>query len=65
MVGDLDGGSSITWYIFTVCSGVVSWSSKLQPVVALSTPKAKYIPISKGSKEMIWLQGLLQELGRK
>jgi len=64
MTGDLDGGRSTTGYVFIVGGGVVSWILKLQPVVALSTIEVEYIAITEGSKEMIWLQGILEELGR-
>lgn len=44
---------------FSVGSTVVSWLSKLQPTVALSTCEAEYIGYSNAIKEAIWLQRLL------
>lgn len=38
--GDLDGGKSISGYTFIVAGGAVSWSSKLQLMVAMSTIEA-------------------------
>ncbi|XP_057802826.1 GDSL esterase/lipase LIP-4-like [Salvia miltiorrhiza] len=35
----------------------------IQKIVALSTTEADYVAITEASKEMIWLQGLLAELG--
>ena len=35
--GDLDKKKSTTGYVFTLAGGAVSWVSKLQTVVALST----------------------------
>ena len=54
--GYFDTKKSTTGYIFTLGGTVVSWKSKLQHRVALSTPEAKYITISKATKEMIWLK---------
>jgi hypothetical protein len=42
---------------------VVNWSSKKQKSPATSTTEAEYIAMSNGSKEILWLQHLLIELG--
>ncbi|GKD75885.1 retrovirus-related pol polyprotein from transposon TNT 1-94 [Tanacetum coccineum] len=39
--GDLDGSKSTTGYVFTLSGGTVSWVSKLQSVVAMSTTEAE------------------------
>ena len=52
----------------TMCSltgGVVSWVSKLQTVVALSTTKVEYIATTQACKEAIWIKRLLKELRHK
>ena len=41
--GDNDGQNSTTRYTFTLVGGVVSWTSKLQIMVALSITKAEYM----------------------
>jgi hypothetical protein len=38
---------------------------KLQKVVALSTTEAEYVAATEASKEMIWLQRFMEELGKK
>ncbi|GKV14795.1 hypothetical protein SLEP1_g25613 [Rubroshorea leprosula] len=43
MAGDLDNRKSISGYLFTFAGGAVSWQSKLQKCVALSTTEAEYI----------------------
>jgi hypothetical protein len=43
----------------------VSWISQIQKIVALSTIEAEYVVVTEASKEMIWLQGLLAEMGFK
>ena len=64
MAGDKDSRST-TGYVFTIGGTVVSWISKLQKVVALSTIEAEYVVATKSSKEMIWLQRFMEELGKK
>ena len=65
MDGDKDSRRSTTRYVFTVGGIVVSWISKLQQVVALSTMEAEYVAATEASKEMIWLQRFMEELGKK
>ncbi|GJV80957.1 retrovirus-related pol polyprotein from transposon TNT 1-94 [Tanacetum coccineum] len=60
--GDLDGSKSTTRYVFTLCSGTVSWVSKLQSVVAMSTTEAEYVAAVQASKEAVWLKMLLEDL---
>ena len=43
----------------------MSWGSQLQKIVALSTTEAEYIVVTEASKEMVWLQSFLEELGKK
>nr|KYP42748.1 Retrovirus-related Pol polyprotein from transposon TNT 1-94 [Cajanus cajan] len=63
--GDLDKRKSTTGYVFTLAGGAVSWLSKLQTVVALSTTEAEYMAATQACKEAIWIQRLLEELGHK
>ena len=63
--GDLDGRKSTSEYLFTFAGGAVSWQSRLQKCVALSTIEAKYIVANEASKEMLWLKRFIQELGLK
>ncbi|KAH9679836.1 hypothetical protein KPL71_026295 [Citrus sinensis] len=63
--GDLDKRKSTTGYVFTLAGAAVSWVSKLQTVVALSTTKAEYMAATQACKEAIWIQRLLEQLGHK
>ncbi|GKV32108.1 hypothetical protein SLEP1_g40737 [Rubroshorea leprosula] len=65
MAGDLDNRKSISSYLFTFAGGAVSWQSKLQKCVALSTTEAEYIATTKAGKEILWMKRFLQELGLK
>ncbi|KAE8680647.1 hypothetical protein F3Y22_tig00111372pilonHSYRG00031 [Hibiscus syriacus] len=61
--GDFDKSKSTTGYVFKIAGGAVSWVSKLQSVVAISTTEAEYVSATQASKEAIWLKMLLEELG--
>jgi hypothetical protein len=65
MAGDKDSRRSTTGYVFTMGGTIVSWISKLQKVVALSTTEAEYVTSTEASKEVIWLQRIMEELGKK
>ena len=54
-VGDLNKRKSTIGYIFTLVGVAVSWFSKLQIVVALSTTEAEYMTATQACKEAIWI----------
>jgi hypothetical protein len=62
---DKDSRRITTRYVFTVGGTTVSWISKLQKVVSLSTTIVEYVVVTEASKEMIWLQRFMEELGKK
>ena len=43
-------------------TGAISWSSRLQTIVALSTTEAEYVAAVSAAQEMLWLQNLFTEL---
>jgi hypothetical protein len=51
--------------VFIIAGGAVSWVSKLQTVVALSTTEAKYMAATLACKEAIWMKKLMEELEHK
>ncbi|CAN0898839.1 Retrovirus-related Pol polyprotein from transposon TNT 1-94 [Linum grandiflorum] len=65
MAGDFDSRKSTSGYVFTFSGGAISWQSKLQKCVALSTTEAEYIAAVEAGKEMLWLKRFLLELGLK
>jgi len=52
---DLDHRRSISGYVFNLFGGTVSWMSKKQSIVALSTTEAEYMVATYASKEAVWL----------
>ena len=60
---DLDKHRSTTGYVFTLSHAPVSWRCTLQAIVALLTIEAEYIALKEAVKEMIWLQGFMNDLG--
>lgn len=61
--GDVDHRRSTTGYCFTLGSGAISWSSKKQPTVSLSSTEAEYRAACTSTCEVVWLRRLLGELG--
>jgi hypothetical protein len=65
LAGDVDTRKSTTGYVYTLGGTAVSWVSRLQKIVALSTTEAEYVAVTEAGKEMVWLQGFLEELGQR
>ena len=53
---------SISGYVFRYHGGAVSWSSKKQSVIALSTTEAEYIASTHAAQEAVWLRRLIDEI---
>jgi hypothetical protein len=60
---DLDNRKSITGFIFFLGCCAISWQSKQQASVALSSMEAEYMAACAATQEAIWLRRLLQEFG--
>jgi Reverse transcriptase (RNA-dependent DNA polymerase) len=63
---DADGSMAedrraITGYVFLINGGTVSWSSKRQEIVSLSTTESEYVAATHDMKEALWLHSLLSE----
>ena len=61
--GNPDNGCSTGGYAIIMGGAAVSWSSRLQPVVSLSTTEAEYIAAVEAGKKIIWMRNLLSEFG--
>ena len=61
--GDRDTRRSTSGMTFMLQGVSITWSSKRQASVALSTVEAEYMALSQATQEAIWLQRLLEEVG--
>jgi len=59
---DLDQRRSTSGYVFNLFGGAVSWMSKKQSIVALSTTEVEYMAATHASKEAVWLQRLCSSM---
>jgi hypothetical protein len=59
---DVDTMKSVTGYCFKLHNGLISWQSKSQPTVALSTAEAEYYAMGSAGREAIWLSRLVAEI---
>ncbi|KAG6590623.1 Integrase catalytic core protein [Phytophthora cinnamomi] len=60
--GDLSDRKSTSGYLFQVAGGPISWGSKKQSSVSLSTSEAEYIALSLAIQEGKWVHKLLCEI---
>ncbi|CAM8899657.1 unnamed protein product [Rhodiola kirilowii] len=51
--GDIDSRKSTSGYIYTYGATAISWISKLQKIVALSSCEAEYVDVTEAAKEMM------------
>jgi len=61
--GDVNDRKSTSGYVFMLSGGAITWKSKKQTCVALSTAEAEYIALSASAQESIWLRQILTDLG--
>lgn len=63
--GCLDDNKSTLAYVFSLGSGICSWSSKKQSVVAQSSAEGEYVAAAKATSQAIWLRRILEDIGEK
>ena len=61
--GDSDTHRSTSGYLFLLNGAAVSWKTKRQEVVALSSTEAEFISLSRAGQHAVSLRALLFELG--
>jgi uncharacterized OsmC-like protein len=60
--GDLDDRKSTSGYVFMLGNAVVSWSSKKEPIVTLSTTEAEFVAAAACACQCLWLKNVLIHL---
>ena len=60
--GDRSDRKSTSGYCFALNGSVISWRSRKQSCVALSTSEAEYVALASAGQEAIWLKRLLNDL---
>jgi hypothetical protein len=60
--GDTESRKSTGGYVFLLCGAAVSWKSKKQSTISLSSTEAEYVALSEATKEAMWLKRLLREI---
>ena len=61
--GAEEGRESVSEYVIMLAGGAISWSSKKQSSVALSSMESEYMALLHALKKQVWILRLLNELG--
>ncbi|XP_036336306.1 secreted RxLR effector protein 161-like [Rhagoletis pomonella] len=59
---DIGKRSSCMGYLLKISNSAITWASKRQPTVELSSTEAKYMAMSSAVQEAVWLKQLSGEL---
>jgi hypothetical protein len=60
-----DDLKSTSGYVFISARGVITWRSKKQTMITLSSTEAEYVALSEVGHEACWLRSLYRELGQE
>jgi hypothetical protein len=59
--GDSEDQKSVGGYAVFLREGAVSWSSKKQPTITLSSTEAEYVALSAATTEVLWIHHFLED----
>ena len=62
--GSVDDRKSTSGYVFHLGSGAVSWTSKKQLIVSLSTTETEYVTATGATCEVVWIRRMSRDLHR-
>ena len=60
--GEIDDRKSTSGYLFQIGGTAISWRSKKQTCVAVSTAEAEYMALASAAQEVMWLRQLVTDL---
>jgi hypothetical protein len=60
---DSQAHQSQTGYFLKLAGGAISWVSRVQKTIALSSTEAEYMALSDCSRQVVWMHTLMGELG--
>jgi hypothetical protein len=60
--GDKISRKSVTGYVVMLAGGAVTWTSRKQKTIALSSTESEYMCMSDACRQLVWIESLLQEL---
>eukprot|EP00253_Pinus_taeda_P032029 PITA_32029 len=63
--GSVDDRKSTSGYVFHMGLGAISWASKKQSIVALSTAEAEYVAATAAACQSVWMRRMLRSLGQE
>eukprot|EP00253_Pinus_taeda_P034652 PITA_34652 len=63
--GSVDDRKRTSSYVFHMGSGAISWASKKQSTIALSTTEAEYVAATAAACQAVWMRRMLRSLGQE
>eukprot|EP00253_Pinus_taeda_P011002 PITA_11002 len=64
-VGSVDDRKITSGYVFHMGSGAISWASKKQRIVALSTAEVEYVAATAVACQAVWMRRMLRSLSQE
>ena len=63
-VGNLDDWKNTLGYVIHLGTNLISWASKKQPIVSISSAEAEYVAATLASCQAVWLRRLLKDMSQ-